>query len=445
MTKTTFKRIAGAVVLAGFLALPAAATDYYVDALHGNDNWNGECMVYDANTCGPREHIQAGLDLATTPGDVVNVLPGEYLEGFTWTSTQNGVTLKGLGEAVITSGPRSTLTGVTGARIENLIWRGPATSPAVAITECVDLQVHRCQFRDGGVQLAFCATPSSGALLRENAFFDNAMGLGSGGHAALSFYQPVDQVMVDRCTFVGNSRAIGSKEDVDVSGVDIRNCVFHNNTQSVGGEGFSPSYCCYYQTGGSIPDPLGTNIVADPLFIDSDNRVFYVKAGSPLLNQGQDGGPIGAFGQGFHSSRDVSKDEPAQGVTPWAQWIDANGDDFSTSTLVELTDDFEVILKDGVTEAAIYSPVFDTQSQFTIIRSVDFAAFEDLSPDAGSRQIIDADQATPLREIRIRTSLSSFSQWPIVGVQFEPVDKLVKFEKRAQFAQLELVLRSNGD
>ncbi|MCH8148899.1 MAG: hypothetical protein IH987_13120, partial [Planctomycetes bacterium] len=128
---------------------------------------------------------------------------------------------------------------------------------------------------------------------------------------------------------------------------------------------------------------------------------------------------------------------------------DFNGDALTASSLVELNDQDEVILKDGVASAAIYSPVFDTGSAFTVISSVDFAAFEDTFPAAGSRKIIDAVQNTPRREVRIRTHKAAegtFSQDPsVTPPSFSAVDKHVKFERRAQFVQMELVLRSDGD
>lgn len=177
--------------------------------------------------------------------------------------------------------------------------------------------------------------------------------------------------------------------------------------------------------------------------------MYYVRAGSPLLDQGQDGGRIGAFGQGFHTSKNVSKDEPTQAATAWGGWIDSNGDALTASSLVELNDQDEVLLKDSVTSAAIYSPVFDTGSAFTVISSVGFAAFKDTTPVAGSRELIDAVQATPRREVRIRTHKAAegtFSQDPsVTPPSFSSVDKHVKFERRAQFVQMELVLRNDGD
>ena len=82
-------------------------------------------------------------------------------------------------------------------------------------------------------------------------------------------------------------------------------------------------------------------------------------------------------------------------------------------------------------------------------RAGDPAAFEDATPTAGSRELIDAVQATPRREVRIRTqkaAAGTFSQDPsVTPPSFSAVDKHVKFERRAQFVQMELVLRNDGD
>ena len=249
--------------------------------------------------------------------------------------------------------------------------------------------------------------------------------------------------VVERCTIARTLKAV---RVLAGSNILVRNCALFENAQgSVANAAFG--YCDYF--GEASSGGGDTNITDDPFFVDPDNRAYTVRAGSPLLTQGQDGGPIGAFGQGFYTAKDVTKDEgvsvPLQGPSAWDGWIDSAGDALSGSSLVELNLVNEVILKVGETSAELYSPVFDTGSQFTVIRSVDFAAFEDTTFAAGSREIVDADAVTPEREIRIRTSQTSFGQDPSVGPAFEVVDKQVAFKKRAQFMQLELVLRADGD
>ena len=84
-----------------------------------------------------------------------------------------------------------------------------------------------------------------------------------------------------------------------------------------------------------------------------------------------------------------------------------------------------------------------------MIRSADFAVYEDTTPAPGLRKTIDAVKPTPRREVRIRTQThaeGTFSQDPgITPPSFEEVDKQVPFEKRARYVQMELVLRNDGD
>ena len=84
-----------AVLVLGVTA-PASATDFFVDGLRGDDA-NGGLTIATA-----KRTIQAAVDLATTPGDVVSILPGEYLDAFTLGVAQDGVTIKALGEVVTT-------------------------------------------------------------------------------------------------------------------------------------------------------------------------------------------------------------------------------------------------------------------------------------------------------------------------------------------------------
>lgn len=74
---------------AGLLALASFATDYYVDANYGNDAWDGSTpeiptqATIDAGGVipGPRQTLQAGVDLAKKSGDIVHAAPGVYDKG----------------------------------------------------------------------------------------------------------------------------------------------------------------------------------------------------------------------------------------------------------------------------------------------------------------------------------------------------------------------------
>lgn len=51
----------------------------YVSAAEGDDNWNGLTRVYEGDGWGPKQSINAALDVAG-PGDAILVLPGSYNE-----------------------------------------------------------------------------------------------------------------------------------------------------------------------------------------------------------------------------------------------------------------------------------------------------------------------------------------------------------------------------
>ena len=120
------RQIFSQAILSVFLVLlattSAGATDFWVDGLDGNDASDGLTVATAKRT------IQVAVDLATTPGDVVNILSGEYLAGFALDAPQSGITIRGVGEAVIRLGA-SSVTNVSGAltRIEAITFRRGGT------------------------------------------------------------------------------------------------------------------------------------------------------------------------------------------------------------------------------------------------------------------------------------------------------------------------------
>jgi len=417
------------VLLALLATTPAGATEFWVDGLHGNDANDGLTVATAKKT------IQGGLSLATSAGDVVNVLPAEYNSPFFVMA--DGVTVRGIGEVVVTAGDSDT-NNHSDVVIQDLSFRNNNAGLRFSGATTSGNLVENCRFS----QCTKGVRGVSGAIFKvRNCLFAHCeRGISMEGTASN---------VLEKNTFFGNETGVFIHANTVV-----RDSAFVQNTLGVNSIEDFPLQVHFSNFFGNTTDvDNGTTIVDgnfdDPLFIDAASDVFFVKAGSPLLDQGEFDMRIGAFGQGFHTSNDVTKDEPAQAGTVWGGWIDFNGDALTASSLVELNDQDEVILKDGVASAAIYSPVFDTGSAFTVISSVDFAAFEDTFPAPGSRKIIDAVQNTPRREVRIRTHKAAegtFSQDPsVTPPSFSAVDKHVKLERRAQFVQMELVLRSDGD
>ena len=79
---------------AGIMSAAAFATDWYVDANNGNDDWDGttadvpsqevidQCTAQSVPIPGPRKTLHAMMsDECVQPGDVVNAAEGDYNEG----------------------------------------------------------------------------------------------------------------------------------------------------------------------------------------------------------------------------------------------------------------------------------------------------------------------------------------------------------------------------
>ena len=63
------------LVLTGLSAL---ATDWYADADHGNDLWDGTSAAFVSGTTGPKKTLQAALDIeGLKSGDTLWLLPGD--------------------------------------------------------------------------------------------------------------------------------------------------------------------------------------------------------------------------------------------------------------------------------------------------------------------------------------------------------------------------------
>ena len=70
-----------ALVSSSFV-LQALSAEYFVDANHGNDAWDGTSSNYVSGVTGPKKTLQAAADLIKDHnGNIITVLPGVYDEG----------------------------------------------------------------------------------------------------------------------------------------------------------------------------------------------------------------------------------------------------------------------------------------------------------------------------------------------------------------------------
>ena len=295
-TKSGKRSLALATLLALLAGRVSAQTTYYVDAAQPDNNCNGLCAERDGTpcTCGPKEVINSAMLLAVD-GDTVKVLPGTYNGEHKFWS--DGVTLEAVGEAIITG------VGMNSEAHENITVRGFTFQDIISqhgltVHQAVRAKVEYCRFIQcpWGMQ--------GGTSVIRHCLFDRC-GTGTVGGS-----------VIENCTFYQCDSTSGA---IVTGGwgvlATIRNNVFVENTLAI--DNSSGQIWVYYNNFyGNVNPLIPGDVVSkcenteDPLFIDAPNGVFYVKDSSPLLNQGRNGGLIGAYGRGFHTSKDETVDEP---------------------------------------------------------------------------------------------------------------------------------------
>ena len=164
----------------------ADGTQYYVDGLDGDDTWTGQCEILDPGTCtpgpccGPKHTIQAGLEIPElAAGDVVNILPGEYVTASTVTMGGDCITVRALGEVVLRSSAHVGLLvlSATGARVEGITLQGSMGQNAtqLAVADSHNVLIQRCRFMNGryGVGIHGGGPPITNVTVRECLFVGN--------------------------------------------------------------------------------------------------------------------------------------------------------------------------------------------------------------------------------------------------------------------------------
>jgi|GEM_PF-2982208 len=247
------------------------------------------------------------------------------------------------------------------------------------------------------------------------------------------------QVAVERCTLVANECGV---QLYDGAGGTLRNSIVAYNSKwgIAYSQGAFMDFNDVFSNGTNyfVSDPGPNDVSVDPQFIDLSRRILLLKPTSPLINAGEElgGGPavtIGAREIGFASSN---------ALDAWADWIDEAGSPVASSALVEIdAGTGHIVLKPGVNRAAVRGPVYNKGP----LKSVEFAALEDLAPASGSRLVIDQDDATFQRELRFRGSATSFlatDAQPAFEAVFE--GQVLNLATNLRYVQVELTLTRTG-
>lgn len=421
-----------------FLASPPLhAVNIVVDGLHGNDSSSGISLTGNLNDLPSLDFSQAVQTIGRAvqlsgAGDVIYVNAGVYAENIL--PTGNTI-LKAVGEAVIgdiadtavhiVNQPNVTLDGfvirncATGVRVQG----------STSVATLRNLVIHDCDLY--GMNLDSAVIFVERCVVRDCTQY--SIYVGNNGAPSLT---------LDRTTVVSNYRGVFLNEDGP--GMTVRNCIIAFNVNEgiwalpgafvdfndVYSNGNGNNY-----TGGVVPGP--NNLSVDPQFADYARRILELQPASPLVNAGEmiGGGPsvtIGAREVGYFSSNRANA---------WSGWIDAAGTPVAGSSLVAVdgSTGHLVLLPAAGDSTTVRSPVYSGS-----LKSVHFAALEDLAPPEGGRKIIDGVQATYQREVQVRGSDVAFSATDLLPVWGLVCEGQVLENMSHRFGQVQITLRKNG-
>jgi len=196
----------------------APAGDYYVDAVHGSDSYNGLTPVT------PFASIQRGINVAQS-GDVVVVAPGEYT---------------GSGNKNLNFGGRSiTLQSSGGAAQTTINCQGSGQAFIFQNGESENAMVDGFTLTNGNTQTGGAIYFLGGSSPRiMNCIISNNSGYYAGGVYCSNNSSPS---FVD-CTFRGNSGTQGGAIRLVQSQALLLNCLIVGNTSSGPGGGIRCDY-----------------------------------------------------------------------------------------------------------------------------------------------------------------------------------------------------------
>lgn len=242
-----------------------AATEFFADAVNGNDAWDGRAEVFDG-AHGPKKTVQAAVDLAqngSTVADlnIVTLLPGDYVEGETAVTSDNVVTSN---RVVISSPIRLRSKNGRATRDTTRIVGAWDTSGAADVNYFMGPRAVRCVW----VESTALGTRIEGiTFLRGCATWggdgrDHTHATGGGG-VVFNSYGNRNGYVID-CAFVAcigtrggglyNGTAVrslftqcrASKYGTGARQIDAYNCVFADNIQCPGASEGNAALCYSY-------------------------------------------------------------------------------------------------------------------------------------------------------------------------------------------------------
>ncbi|MBN1164583.1 MAG: right-handed parallel beta-helix repeat-containing protein [Candidatus Krumholzibacteriota bacterium] len=249
----------------------------YVDAAIGSDDYNGLSQICLGTNVGPKQTIQAGVDI-TPNGGICKVASGEYREQI---AMAEGVTLAGAGAAVtfIDGGnKRGNVINIKNCNVAQTVVRG------------FTIRNGSCYGDNAGIRIQY----SSDVVIRNNVITANRAdgirvysaspriinntiaGNGRNGIMSHNEAQPeiVNNIIVDNNLLWPASCEYGW--GLYASSCAVINCSYnniwkHNNNYGIETEG--------------ICSPGIGDISINPMFVDTEGD-FHLSAGSPCIDAG---------------------------------------------------------------------------------------------------------------------------------------------------------------